>query len=121
MIKMVQGKKESRLQRAIKTRKKISETANHRISVFRSGRHIYAQLATSNGEKVITIISTNQKTLRKKIKSNGIESSKIIGKEMAEFIKKKKITKVAFDRSGYKYHGKVKALAEAIRENGVKI
>ena len=121
MIRVTKGKKDSRLKRAIKSRKKISETVSHRISVFRSGRHIYAQLSTSNGEKVITVISTNKKTLRKKCTSNSIENSKIIGKEMAEFIKKQKITKVAFDRSGYKYHGKVKALAEAIRENGVKI
>ena len=62
MIRFTQSKKDSRLKRAIKTRKKIKETAGHRISVFRSGRHIYAQLSTSGGDKVITIISTNQKT-----------------------------------------------------------
>ncbi|MEC9205884.1 MAG: 50S ribosomal protein L18 [Pseudomonadota bacterium] len=121
MIRAIQGKKESRLKRAVKTRKRICETADHRVSVFKSGKHIYAQLSTSKGDKVITIISTNQKKLKTKIKSNNIENSKIVGKEMAEFIKKQKITKVAFDRSGYKYHGKVKALADAIRENGVKI
>ena len=84
-------------------------------------KHIYLQLLNSNGSKVITTISTNQKDVRKKATSNNIESSKIIGKLMADFIKKEKIEKVAFDRSGYKYHGKIKALAESIRENGVKI
>ncbi len=121
MIKASKNKKDSRLKRAVKSRKRISETVSHRVSVFRSGKHIYAQLSTSNGEKVITIISTNKKNLRKKCSSNNVENSKIIGKEMAEFIKKQKITKVAFDRSGYKYHGKIKALADAIRENGVEI
>ena len=86
MIRVSKNKKDSRLRRAVKSRKRISETVSHRISVFRSGRHIYAQLSTSNGEKVITIISTNKKTLRKKCGSNSIENSKIIGKEMAEFI-----------------------------------
>ena len=58
---------------------------------------------------------------KKKINSNSIESSKVIGKLMAYFIKKQKIKNIAFDRSGYKYHGKIKALADSMRENGVKI
>ena len=121
MMRVNQDRKNSRLRRALKTRKRISESNSHRLSVYRSARHIYVQLLTSNGDKVITTISTNQKKLKKKFKSNNIASSKIIGKIMADFIKKEKIKKVAFDRSGYKYHGKIKALADSIRENGVKI
>ena len=121
MMRVNQDRKNSRLRRALKTRKRIGESNSHRLSVYRSARHIYVQLLTSNGDKVITTISTNQKKLKKKIKSNNITSSKMIGKIMADFIKKEKIKKVAFDRSGYKYHGKIKALADSIRENGVKI
>ncbi|MFL2559779.1 MAG: 50S ribosomal protein L18 [Gammaproteobacteria bacterium] len=120
-MRVNQDRKNSRLRRALKTRKRIGESNSHRLSVYRSARHIYVQLLTSNGDKVITTISTNQKKLKKKIKSNNITSSKMIGKIMADFIKKEKIKKVAFDRSGYKYHGKIKALADSIRENGVKI
>ena len=121
MLRVNQDKKNSRLRRARKSRMRISESSTYRLSVYRSVKHIYLQLLNSNGCKVITTISTNQKDVRKKATSNNIESSKIIGKLMADYIKKEKIEKVAFDRSGYKYHGKIKALAESIRENGVKI
>ena len=70
---------------------------------------------------MLTTISTNQKKIKDKFKSNNIESSKAIGKLMADYLKKNKIERVSFDRSGYKYHGKVKALADSMRENGVKI
>ena len=121
MIRINQNKKNSRLRRACKTRKRIEQSGVHRLSVYRSIKHMYVQLLTSNGNKVLTTVSTNQKNIRKKVKSNNIETSKIIGKIIAEFVKKEKIGKVAFDRSGYKYHGKIKALAESIRENGVEI
>ena len=121
MIKISKTKKNNRLKRAKKTRVRISTSGTHRLSVYKSLQHIYLQLATSNGEKVLTTISTNQKKLKDKFKSNNIESSKVIGKLMADYIKKHKIEKIAFDRSGYKYHGKVKALADSIRENGVEI
>ena len=121
MIRINQNKKNSRLRRACKTRKRIGQSGAHRLSVYRSIKHMYVQLLTSNGDKVLTTVSTNQKNIKKKVKSNNIETSKIIGKIIAEFVKKEKIEKVAFDRSGYKYHGKIKALAESIRENGVKI
>ena len=113
------SKKAARLRRAKKTRDLICESGSHRLSVYKSINHIYVQVLTPNGDKVITTISTNQKNT--KTKSNNIENSKIIGKLVAEFIKKEKITKIAFDRSGYKYHGKIRAIAESIRENGVKI
>ena len=121
MIRINQDRKNSRLRRARKSRMRISESNAHRLSVYRSVKHIYVQLLNSDGSKVITTISTNQKGVRKKATSNNIESSKIIGKLMADYIKKEKIEKVAFDRSGYRYHGRIKAVAEALRENGVKI
>ena len=119
MIRVNRDRKNSRLRRARKTRMRISESNAHRLSVYRSVKHIYLQLLNSNGSKVITTISTNQKDVRKKATSNNIESSKIIGKLMADYIKKEKIEKVAFDRSGYKFHGRVKALAESAREAGL--
>ena len=76
-------------------------------------------MITPNGDKVITTISTNQKD--NKIKANNIKSATEIGGRMADYIKKAKITKVAFDRSGYRYHGRVKAVADALRDKGVKI
>ena len=122
MIRVNRDRKNSRLRRARKTRMRISESNAHRLSVYRSVKHIYIQLLTGNGNKVITTISTNQKSMKKKkINSNNIESSKLIGKLMAEYLKKQKIENVAFDRSGYKYHGKIKALADSMRENGVNI
>tara|TARA_Y100000741_G_C17777616_1_gene364343 strand:- start:90 stop:455 length:366 start_codon:yes stop_codon:yes gene_type:complete len=121
MIRVNRDRKNSRLRRARKTRMRIRESSSHRLSVYRSIKHIYLQLLNSDGSKVLTTISTNQKDVRKKATSNNIESSKIIGELMAKYIKKEKIEKVAFDRSGYKYHGKIKALADSIRENGVKI
>ena len=113
------NKNEQRLRRATKTRSKIADSGNHRISIHRSIQHMYLQLITPNGDKVVTTISTNQKD--NKIKANNIKSATEIGVRMAEYIKKAKITKVAFDRSGYRYHGRVKAVAEALRDKGVKI
>ena len=115
------NKKNSRLKIARRSRAKIADSAIHRVSVYKSLQHIYLQLGTANGDKILTTISTNQKKIRNKFKSNNIESSKAIGKLMADYLKKNKIESVSFDRSGYKYHGKVKALADSMRENGVKI
>ena len=121
MIRVNKNSRDSRLRRARKSRARISVSSEYRLSVYRSVKHIYVQLLTSNGSKVLTTISTNQKDLKGKIKSNNIESSKMIGKLMADYIKKEQIGKIAFDRSGYRYHGKIKALADSMRENGVKI
>ena len=121
MIRVNKNSRDSRLRRARKSRARISVSSEYRLSVYRSVKHIYVQLLTSNGSKVLTTISTNQKDLKGKIKSNNMESSKMIGKLMADDIKKEKIGKIAFDRSGYRYHGKIKALADSMRENGVKI
>ena len=116
---IIRNKNEQRLRRATKTRSKIADSGNHRISIHRSIQHMYLHLITPNGDKVITTISTNQKD--NKIKANNIKSATEIGVRMAAYIKKAKITKVAFDRSGYRYHGRVKAVAEALRDKGVKI
>ncbi len=119
MKSVTKNKNNQRLRRATKTRIKIADSNNHRISIHRSIQHLYLQLISPAGDKVITTISTNQK--ENKSKSNNIESAKGIGVKMADYIKKAKITNVAFDRSGYRYHGRVKAVADALRENGVKI
>ena len=116
---IIRNKNEQRFRRSAKTRSKIADSGNHRISVHRSIQHMYLQLTTPKGDKVITTISTNQKD--NKTKANNIKSATEIGIKMAEYIKKAKITNVAFDRSGYRYHGRVKAVAEALREKGVKI
>ena len=115
----LKNKNDQRIRRATKTRAKINDSWNHRISVHRSIQHMYLQLISPSGDKVITTISTNQKS--NKSKANNIVSAKGIGTKMAAYIKKAKITNVAFDRSGYRYHGRIKAVAEALRENGVKI
>ena len=115
----INNKNNQRIRRATKTRAKIADSGNHRISVHRSIQHMYLQLISPTGDKVITTISTNQKNNKSKV--NNIESAKDVGTKMASYIKKAKITNVAFDRSGYRYHGRVKAVAEALRENGVKI
>ena len=119
MKSIIRNKNEQRLRRAAKTRSKISDSGNHRISVHRSIQHMYLQLISPDGDKVITTISTNQKD--NKTKANNIKSATGIGVKMASYIKKAKITNIAFDRSGYRYHGRVKAVAEALREKGVKI
>ena len=115
---IIRNKNDQRLRRAAKTRSKIADSGNHRISIHRSIQHMYLQLITPDGDKVITTISTNQKD--NKIKANNMKSATEIGVRMADYIKKAKITNVAFDRSGYRYHGRVKALAEGARENGLE-
>ena len=120
MIKLkTKNKNAQRIRRATKTRAKIANSGNHRVSIHRSLQHLYLQLITPAGDRVITTISTKQKKV--KSKSNNIDGAKNVADEMAKFIKKQKIVNVAFDRSGYKYHGRVKAVAEVLRENGVKI
>tara|TARA_B100000035_G_scaffold300406_1_gene296065 strand:+ start:2093 stop:2452 length:360 start_codon:yes stop_codon:yes gene_type:complete len=119
MKSIIRNKNGQRMRRAAKTRSKIADSGNHRISIHRSIQHMYLQLISPKGDKVITTISTNQKN--NKVKANNIETAKDVGTKMAAYIKNAKISNVAFDRSGYRYHGRVKAVAEALRENGVKI
>lgn len=110
----------NRLRRARKTRAKIAELKVTRLSVHRTNTHIYAQIIAETGDKVIASASTVEADVRKDLKNGGnIAAATLIGKLIAEKAKKAGITTVAFDRSGYKYHGRIKALAEAARENGL--
>jgi large subunit ribosomal protein L18 len=110
----------NRLRRARKTRAKIAELKVTRLSVHRTNTHIYAQIIAETGDKVIASASTVEADVRKKVKNGGnVEAAAVIGKLIAEKAKKAGITTVAFDRSGYKYHGRIKALADAARENGL--
>src|SRR5690606_9287777 len=109
-----------RLRRARKTRAKIAELKMTRLSVHRTNSHIYAQIITETGDKVIASASTNEAEVRKSVKNGGnVEAATVIGKRIAEEAKAAGVSTVAFDRSGYKYHGRIKALAEAARENGL--
>jgi large subunit ribosomal protein L18 len=110
----------NRLRRARKTRAKIAELKVTRLSVHRTNTHIYAQIIAETGDKVIVSASTVEADVRKKLKNGGnVEAAAAIGKLIAEKAKKAGVTTVAFDRSGYKYHGRIKALADAARENGL--
>lgn len=112
-------KKESRLRRARRARAKISELRVNRLCVYRSPRHIYAQIISPTGNEILASASTVEKDVRSGSTGN-IEAAGKIGKLIAERAKAAGVDKVAFDRSGYAYHGRVKALAEAAREGGLE-
>jgi len=114
-------KKASRLRRARQTRAKIAELKAARLSVHRSNCHIYAQVIDVHGGKVIAAASTMESDLRQSIKNGGtVKAAAEVGKRIAEKAKKAGVEAVAFDRAGYKYHGRIKALADAAREAGLK-
>ncbi|RMF18405.1 MAG: 50S ribosomal protein L18 [Gammaproteobacteria bacterium] len=112
-------KKIARIRRAKRTRYKIRELGVERLCVNRTPRHIYAQITTADGSKVLAAASTVDKALRDGQTGN-IEAAKKVGAMIAEKAKAAGITKVAFDRSGFRYHGRIKALADAARENGLE-
>jgi large subunit ribosomal protein L18 len=113
-------KKVSRLKRARRGRAKIRELKVVRLSIHRTPRHIYAQVFDADS-KVVAVASTVQKDVAGDLKATGnVEAAKAVGKAIAERAKAKGITQVAFDRSGFKYHGRVKALADAAREHGLE-
>ena len=115
------NKKESRKRRAVKTRANIKGLGINRLCVHRTPRHVYAQIIASSGSEILASASTLNKEIKGKTKSTGnIEAATIVGKTIAERAKKAGITKVAFDRSGFKFHGRIKALADAARENGME-
>jgi ribosomal protein L18 len=115
------NKKNARLRRASKTRAKISDLKMMRLCVFRTNNHIYAQIIDANGANVLTSASTVDKEIRSQIKFGGnVESASVVGKYIAERAKLVGIEEVAFDRSGFQYHGRIKALAESARNNGLK-
>ncbi len=112
---------QSRLRRARQTRAKIAELKVVRLSVFRSNCHIYAQVIDGSGGNVLTSASTLEPEVRKVLSNGGtVDAAAVIGKRIAEKAKNIGIETVAFDRSGFKYHGRVRALAEAAREHGLK-
>ncbi|WP_405234182.1 50S ribosomal protein L18 [Lentisalinibacter salinarum] len=114
-------KKQSRLRRARRTRAKISELAVHRLSVHRTPRHIYAQIIAPDGASVLASASTVQKELREKLKGTGnVDAAVEVGRVIAEKAKAAGVESVAFDRSGFRFHGRVKALADAAREAGLQ-
>jgi len=115
------NKKESRLRRAKRARAQIELLGAHRLCVFRTPRHIYAQIISPNSAEVLVSASTIDKEMKGHLKNGGnIDAATAVGKELAERAKKAGIQKVAFDRSGFKYHGRIKALADAARENGME-
>lgn len=114
-------KKTSRLRRARRARAKIKELGAHRLSIHRTPRHIYAQVIAPNGSEVLASASTVEGDMKKSLKGTGnVDAASAVGKAIAERAKSAGITRVAFDRSGFKYHGRVKALADAARENGLE-
>jgi large subunit ribosomal protein L18 len=114
-------KKQSRLRRARRARAKIAELAVNRLSIHRTSRHIYAQVIAPDGGTVLAAASTLEKEVRKGMKSSGnVAAAAIVGARIAEKAKAAGIDTVAFDRSGFRYHGRVKALADAAREAGLK-
>ena len=114
-------KNDSRLRRARRTRAKIRELGVHRLSIHRTPRHIYAQVIAPDGGTIVAAVSTITKDLRKSLKGTGnVAAAAEIGKAIAEKAKSAGVTRVAFDRSGFRYHGRVKALADAARENGLE-
>jgi large subunit ribosomal protein L18 len=114
-------KKATRLRRATKTRSHIRALAVARLTVHRTPRHIYAQVIDAAGAKVVAAASTVQEALKKDLKGTGnVEAAKAVGRSIAEKAKAAGVTRVAFDRSGFQYHGRVKALADAAREAGLE-
>jgi len=114
-------KKERRSRRAIKTRAQIRENGTPRLTIHRTPRHIYAQLFAADGSQVLASASTVQKAVAQGLKYTGnVEAARAVGKAIAERAKAAGVAKAAFDRSGFQYHGRVKALADAAREAGLE-
>ena len=118
------NKKPARLRRAKSTRAHIRELGVPRLSVLRTGQHLYAQLFSADGSKVLAAANTTQADVRKELgaagKGGNAAAAAIVGKRIAEKAKAAGVEKVAFDRSGYRYHGRIKALADAAREGGLQ-
>jgi len=121
---MTMNKKEQRLRRARQTRARIATQGSARLTVFRSNTHIYASVISGCGTKVLASASTVEKEVREQLgaagKGGNTEAAALIGKRIAEKAKAAGVESVAFDRAGFAYHGRVKALAEAAREAGLQ-
>ena len=115
-------KKISRLRRARRARAKIRELRVARLTIFRTPKHMYAQVIASNGSEVVASASTVDKAVKAELEgaSGNASAAAVVGKVVAERAKAAGIERVAFDRAGFKYHGRVKALADAARENGLQ-
>jgi large subunit ribosomal protein L18 len=117
-------KKQQRLRRARQTRARIALQGTARLTVFRSNLHIYASVVSGDGEKVLASASTAEREVREQLgaagKGGNASAAAVIGKRIAEKAKAAGVEKVAFDRAGFAYHGRVKALAEAAREAGLQ-
>ena len=114
-------KKTARLSRSKRTRIKLKELDHTRLCVYRTPKHIYAQVISGDGSTVLACASTVEKDIKSKCKSTGnVASAAMVGEIVANRCKEKGVEKVSFDRSGYKYHGRVKALADAAREHGLQ-
>lgn len=115
------NKKEARLRRARKTRAHIAELKVARLTVYRSNCHIYAQVISDCGSKVLAAASTVEPSVKAQVPNGGnVNAASVVGKLIAERAAAAGVQSVAFDRAGFKYHGRVKALAEAAREGGLK-
>lgn len=118
----MKDKKQARLRRARKLRAKIARQGATRLSIHRTSQHIYAQVIDETGGKVLAASSTLDAGVKKDIKNSGnCDAAAAVGKQIAELAKKAGVESVAFDRSGFRYHGRVKALADAAREAGLKL
>ena len=115
-------KKQARLRRARRTRAVIRRRRAYRLSVNRSPRHIYAQVFEPDGSRVLAAASTLDKEVRERVEGScgNVAAASAVGRAIAERALEAGVSEVAFDRSGYKYHGRVKALAEAAREHGLR-
>lgn len=115
------NKKQTRIRRARRTRAHIKDIGATRLCIHKTPRHIYAQIISPQGNTVLASASTLDKDVLKDVdKTGGAAAASVVGKVVAERAKTAGITRVAFDRSGFKYHGRVKALAEAAREGGLE-
>jgi|APCry1669189034_1035192.scaffolds.fasta_scaffold255715_2 large subunit ribosomal protein L18 len=113
--------KDRRVRRAIKTRAHIRELDVARLTVHRTPRHIYAQVFDAQGANVLVAASTLQESVAGDLKGTGnVDAAKAVGKAIAERARAAGISKVAFDRAGFRYHGRIKALADAAREAGLE-
>jgi large subunit ribosomal protein L18 len=118
---MIATKKERRLRRAVKARAHIRNLGIARLSIHRTPNHIYAQVTDVLGSRVIAAASTVQKAVRGELKNTGnVTAARAVGRAIAERSKAAGVSKVAFDRSGFRFHGRVKALADAAREAGLE-
>jgi large subunit ribosomal protein L18 len=115
-------KKQARLRRGRRTRAKIRELGVHRLTVHRTPRHIYAQVIAPNGSEVLAAASTLDAEVKAALEgyTGNVSAATVVGRKIAERARAAGLTKIAFDRAGYKYHGRIKALAEAAREGGLE-